>query len=115
MDEYHQILQDSVNCRIFSIDELSQNGATPLEEIGDVEKAPIEGLAHVGFKSALTDAIAGLPERERLVISLYYDEELNLREIGEVMGISESRVCQINSQAMLRLRARMSDWVDDKD
>lgn len=113
IDEYHQILQDSVNCRIFSIEELTQSGTTLIDEIGDVEKAPIEGLANVGFKTALTDAIAGLPERERLVISLYYDEELNLREIGEVMGISESRVCQINSQAMLRLRARMSDWLDD--
>jgi RNA polymerase sigma factor FliA len=112
IDEYHQILQDSINCRIFSIEELAQAGIEALEELGEIEKAPIEKLTQVGFKAALADAIAGLPERERLVISLYYDEELNLREIGEAMGISESRVCQINSQAMLRLRARMSDWLD---
>jgi RNA polymerase sigma factor for flagellar operon FliA len=60
----------------------------------------------------LANAIAGLPERERLVISLYYEEELNLREIGEVLGVSESRVCQLQSQAMLRLRARMQGWLD---
>jgi RNA polymerase sigma factor FliA len=113
LDEYHEILQDSLNCRIFSIEELTLSGVDALEEYGEFETGPIEGLTQAKFKSALTDAVAGLPERERLVISLYYDEELNLREIGEVMGISESRVCQINSQAMLRLRARMSDWMDD--
>ena len=58
------------------------------------------------------DAIASLPERERWVISLYYEDERNLREIGEIIGISESRVCQINRQAMMRLRARMGDWLD---
>lgn len=115
VDEYHQILQDSISCRVFSIEELTQAGASVLDEGGRVEKAPIEGLTQVGFKAALADAIAGLPERERLVISLYYDEELNLREIGDVISVSESRVCQINSQAMLRLRARMSDWLDDRD
>ncbi len=112
LDEYHQILQDSLNCRIFSIEELTLTGTALLEELGEFEKAPIEKLTQIGFKAALANAIAGLPERERLVISLYYDEELNLREIGETMGISESRVCQINSQAMLRLRARMNDWLD---
>lgn len=113
IDEYYQILQDSLNCRIFSIEELIQSGMAVFEELSELEKAPIEGLTQVGFKDALANAIAGLPERERLVISLYYDDELNMREIGEAMGISESRVCQINSQAMLRLRARMSDWLDN--
>ena len=50
------------------------------------------------------------PLRERLVMSLYYKEELNLRETGEVMGVSESRVCQIHSQALIRLKARMAEW-----
>ena len=54
---------------------------------------------------------AGLPERERLVIALYYDEDLNLREIGQVLGVSESRVCQIHSQAALRLRSRLTEWL----
>jgi len=51
-----------------------------------------------------------LPERESLVMSLYYDDELNLREIGEILGVSESRVCQIHGQAMVRLRARLAEW-----
>ncbi|MGZ5008736.1 MAG: sigma-70 family RNA polymerase sigma factor, partial [Methylobacter sp.] len=66
-----------------------------------------------GFEQALANAIMSLPERERLVISLYYDEELNLREIGEVLNISESRVSQISTQAVLRLRSRMSEWTND--
>ena len=57
-------------------------------------------------------AIAALPERERLVLSLYYDDELNLREIGEVLEVSESRVCQIHGQAVLRIRARLDEWFE---
>jgi RNA polymerase sigma factor for flagellar operon FliA len=51
-----------------------------------------------------------LPEREKLVLSLYYDEDMNLREIGEVLEVSESRVCQIHGQALVRLRARLTEW-----
>jgi len=70
----------------------------------------LEGLQSADFKSSLADAIAGLPERERLVMTLYYDEELNLREIGSILGVSESRVCQIHSQAVIRLQSRMTQW-----
>jgi RNA polymerase sigma factor for flagellar operon FliA len=62
------------------------------------------------FKAHLAGAIDGLPDREKLVLALYYDEELNLKEIGEVIGVSESRVSQIHSQAAMRLRARLSEW-----
>jgi len=61
----------------------------------------------------LAEAISGLPERERLVLTLYYDEELNLREIGSVIGVSESRVSQIHSQALIRLQARLGHWVNN--
>ena len=53
-----------------------------------------------------------LPEREKLVLSLYYDEDMNLREIGEVLEVSESRVCQIHGQALVRLRARLAEWLE---
>ena len=56
-------------------------------------------------------AINVLPEREKLVLSLYYDEDMNLREIGEVLEVSESRVCQIHGQALVRLRARLAEWL----
>jgi RNA polymerase sigma factor for flagellar operon FliA len=112
MAEYHHILQDALSCRVFSIDELLESGDGALEECADPRAMPIERLTRSGFAESLAKAIAGLPERERLVISLYYDEELNLKEIGRVLGVSESRICQIQGQAMLRLRARMHDWLD---
>ena len=59
------------------------------------------------FRESLVAAIGLLPEREQLVVSLYYEQELNLKEIGAVLGVSESRVCQIHGQAMLRLRGRL--------
>jgi RNA polymerase sigma factor for flagellar operon FliA len=61
----------------------------------------------------LSAAIASLPERERLIISLYYDEELNLREIGKILNLTESRVSQISSQAVLRLRSRLGGWLNN--
>jgi RNA polymerase sigma factor for flagellar operon FliA len=111
LEEYHQILQDSTGCRIFSLDELNAVGEG-LPDLGEkMSDGPFEGLQKDAFKQALSDAIAGLPERERLVIAMYYDDEMNLREIGHVLGVSESRVCQIHSQATLRLRSRLTEWL----
>ena len=59
------------------------------------------------MRAALVAAIEHLPEREKLAMGLYYEEDLNLREIGEVLGVSESRVCQLHGQAIARLRARI--------
>ncbi len=113
IDEYHHILQDSSSCRVFSVEELAQDGDHYLDEVLDQEEGLADNLSRDGFQRALANAIMGLPERERLVISLYYDDELNLREIGEVLNISESRVSQISTQAVLRLRARLSEWTCD--
>lgn len=124
LDEYHQILQDSSGSRIFSYEELSEVGEVvptdggytgPSKAKNSLFESPVDGLEKDNFKLALADAIASLPERERLVIALYYDEELNLREIGQVLGVSESRVCQIHSQAALRLRSRLTEWLPNKE
>ena len=77
---------------------------------GDAQ--PTDVLQKAQFQRDLADAIKQLPEREQLVMSLYYDEAMNLREIGAVLGVSESRVCQIHGQAMVRLRARLGDWIE---
>jgi len=115
LDEYHQILKDAAGCRVFSFDDPSVMGEDYEVRLPSGQSGPLEMLQREDFQSGLADAIAGLPERERLVMSLYYDEELNLREIGEVLGVSESRVCQIHGQALIRLRARMTEWVSDAD
>ncbi|OAI11705.1 RNA polymerase sigma factor FliA [Methylomonas koyamae] len=114
LGEYHQILQDAVSCKTFSVEELIQGEDSIIDDVQGHHQ-PDELLLQQNFHKALANAIAELPERERLVISLYYDEELNLREIGKVLEVSESRVSQICSQAMLRLRARLADWMERKD
>ena len=114
LHEYHRILQDATGCRVFSIDDAGINGSEPPQPVAAApHNEPLDKLHKSDFKVALADAIAGLPERESLVMAMYYDEELNLREIGEVLGVSESRVCQIHGQALIRLRARMTEWTSD--
>ncbi len=115
LKEYHAILQDASGCRVFSLDELAAVGDVMRGQAGGVHAGPFEGLQKDAFKDALAKEIAGLPEREKLVMALYYDEELNLREIGQVLGVSESRVCQIHSQAALRLRSRLEEWLADTE
>ena len=110
LGEYHAMLQD-VSCgKIIGIEDLGVSE----DVIGHPDEGNGQGgfddLAAERFQGALAEHIARLPEREALVLSLYYDEELNLREIGEVLSVSESRVSQIHSQAMHRLRARLRDW-----
>ncbi|PCI22421.1 MAG: RNA polymerase sigma factor FliA [Piscirickettsiaceae bacterium] len=104
LDDYHKILLDSTCCRLFSTEDLQgDNDQSTSENV-------LENVNDADFRVALIDAIAGLPERERLVISMYYDDELNLKEIGKVLNVSESRACQINNQAMLRLKSRLSHF-----
>jgi RNA polymerase sigma factor for flagellar operon FliA len=112
LDEYHRILQDASGCRMFSFDDPDVLGDMSDELPSETPDEPLLNLQNEDFQKGLAEAISGLPERERLVMSLYYDQELNLREIGEVLGVSESRVCQIHGQALIRLRARMSEWVN---
>lgn len=113
LDAYHRILQDASGHKVFSFEDLTAGNESFSEGICDFGRGPADDLVMEEFKGALATVIASLPERERLVMSLYYDEELNLREIGAVLNVSESRVCQIHSQALLRLKARMSDWRDE--
>jgi RNA polymerase sigma factor FliA len=111
LESYHAILQDACGSRLFSFDDLTESGAdSVLESVNEVVAGPSEALQEDVFRRHLAQAIEGLPEREKLVLSLYYDEELNLKEIGEVLGVSESRVSQIHSQAALRLRSRLQAW-----
>lgn len=112
LNEYHAMLQDSSSSKLFSYEETfgEEDSNIDASESSRAFASPLEGLQREGLKDALVKAINQLPERERLVLSLYYDQELNLKEIGLVLGVSESRVSQIHSQAALRLRTRLADW-----
>ncbi|MDE2306313.1 MAG: RNA polymerase sigma factor FliA [Gammaproteobacteria bacterium] len=113
LDEYHKLVQDAASCRLFSFDQIgsTDDESAPSNQARDEQMGPFEQIEDEGFRVALAQAIEQLPEREKLVMALYYDEEMNLREIGEVLEVSESRVCQIHGQALVRLRARLSEWL----
>ncbi|RJX30848.1 MAG: RNA polymerase sigma factor FliA [Oxalobacter sp.] len=70
---------------------------------------PLQALLNVGFRRAVIQAIEALPEREKILMGLYYEQELNLKEIGAIMGVSESRVSQLHSQAIARMRAKLKE------
>ena len=107
--EYQEIVQDGARCQVLSLNVGGEDGTETLDA-PDPTAGPLGDLQRREFQDALADAIGGLPERERLVMSMYYDDELNLKEIGQVLDVSESRVCQIHGQALMRLRARLTDW-----
>ena len=114
-EEYHQVLADAASTRLLSLtvpndDEGAER--SDLDVIDDGSLGPADSIEQDDMREALAEAIDGLPEREKLVMSLYYEQELNLKEIGLVLGVTESRVCQIHGQALVRLRARMGDWRD---
>ncbi|NWG86898.1 MAG: RNA polymerase sigma factor FliA [Hydrogenophilaceae bacterium] len=77
--------------------------------------APFDLLAGERFRQALVQAIGVLPEREKMLMAMYYDQELNFKEIGAVMGVSESRVCQLHTQAVSRLRSWLKDWAQSSE
>ena len=104
------MLATTAAARMFSLDHGDASAESPLDRQADQTANPMRDLESDEFRQAMAAAISGLPEREALVMALYYDEELNLKEIGAVLGVSESRVCQIHGQALTRLRARLQDW-----
>ena len=113
LGDYYKILQDNSYHKVLSVDDTSINtGETMLDSMSDNAPGILDGMHKDDLQRLLSDAITGLPERERLVMALYYDEEINLREIGAVMGVSESRVSQIHSQAIIRLLSRMTHTPD---
>lgn len=113
LDEYHHIMQDAASCRLTSLDGAVGDDESPMTRTVDATANPFADAANEGFRRALALAISELPERERLVMSLYYDEELNLKEIGAVLKVTESRVCQLHGQALVRLKARLAVWRDE--
>ena len=108
--EYHRILQDTNTAQLLSIDEPDHHELDEDQLVSD-HPTPLKEVMEAGFQQALAEEIDRLPEREKLVMALYYDEEMNLKEIGLILGVSESRVSQLHSQAIKRLRARLKNWM----
>lgn len=103
LEDYHDLSRELVCSRMTSLD-----GLDPGDETEDLD--PLTRIEDVELKSMLAKAIKTLPEKEMLMMSLYYGDELNLKEIGEVLGVSESRVSQIHGQALARVRAKVAQW-----
>jgi len=110
LEEYHQTVRNASSHKVFSVEDLAAGTESITEGLCERIPAPHDEFEHEEFKQSLAAVIANLPEREQLVMSLYYEQELNLREIGMILNVSESRVCQIHGQALLRIKARMREW-----
>jgi RNA polymerase sigma factor FliA len=111
LSQYQQLLSDARGSQLVHIDELQGDDESFFERnLPDERDEPSAKLADKRFKKALVEQIGTLPEREKLMMSLYYEEELNFREIAAVLGVTESRVCQMHSQAVSRLRVGLKDW-----
>lgn len=109
--EYQRLLQDARGYQLVSYEDMKGADDEPfLERFAPDERPdPLSTLLERGMREELVAAIDDLPEREKRVMGLYYEQELNLREIGDVLGVSESRVCQLHTQAIARLRARLKN------
>ena len=111
LEEYQQMLQDAHGYQVIYYEDFEDGEDNAFLEMNCGESAgPLDALADQNLRKALIAAIDNLPEREKLLMSLYYEQELNYREIGSVLGITESRVCQLHRQATTRLRGQLKDY-----
>ena len=106
LTEYQQMLFESRGAQLVYYEDFYNDGDESFFDRYDLDTGsdPLALLQDEHFRGALIKAIENLPERERMLMGMHYEQDMNLREIGEVMGVSESRVCQLHSQAVARLR-----------
>lgn len=105
LDEYHRWVLEANNQNFFSLENLDD-----IENRNHSSDSTYRNVEQERCKDSLSKEICSLSEREQVVLSLYYDKEMTLKEIGKVLGVSESRICQIHGEATLRLRTRMEKW-----
>jgi RNA polymerase sigma factor for flagellar operon FliA len=113
LPQYHELLSDAKGAQLCNYDDA--DGGDDGEDffscrVGDSSSDPSNMLAEKRFQLSLVNAIEALPDREKTLMGLYYEQDLNMKEIAAVMGVTESRVCQLHSQAVARLRGRLKDW-----
>lgn len=113
LEEYQSMLFDSRGAQLVFYDDYAEDGDgegyLDRQTEGDEEANPMAQLGDQRFREALIDAIGNLPEREKMLMGLYYEQELNFREIAAILGVTESRVCQLHTQAVSRLRTKLRE------
>ena len=119
LEKFHTLINQVRGISLVNLEEIrgansdGDRSGTFADIIEDVHSEnPFASLKHMETKHVISDTIGSLPEKERLVISLYYYEDLNMKEIGSILGITESRVCQIHTKAVMRLGAKLKGMVD---
>jgi RNA polymerase sigma factor FliA len=119
VSDFHESLLQISHSTIVALDELWSSGDSGGDQVSLLDTLPDRGapdpqalVDQSELRDRIADAIAALPEREKLVIALYYYENLTLREIGEVLGVTESRVSQLHTKAVLRLRSKLASELD---
>ena len=118
LDKFHELLNQVRGISLVNLEEIRGGGdgertGTFADVVEDVHaENPLAALKLSEMKHIVADTIATLPEKERLVISLYYYEDLNMKEIGSILGITESRVCQIHTKSVLRLRSKLKNVLE---
>jgi len=117
VEEYHQLLGEVSGTLILSLDEMMEDRphleAEPVKPGRHTNSEnPAHSLEQAEFQRMIAEAIEQLPEREKHIVALYYQEDLTLREIGEVLGVTESRICQIHAQAISRLHGHLSSHLE---
>lgn len=117
INAYFDLLNDARGAQLLYYEDLHEDGGDDFLErfADDVSLGPFDILAGRHFKRALAQAVALLPDREKQLMGMYYEQEMNFKEIGAVLGVSESRVCQLHSQAISRLRSRLREWGGGED
>lgn len=116
LDEYQAMLGDARGHQLLYFEDFGESDEDDSfldKQSGEEGSMPLPQLLDANLRACIIAGIEGLPEREKLLMSLYYEEELNLREISEVFGVSEARVCQLHGQAIARIRTKLKEdaWI----
>jgi RNA polymerase sigma factor for flagellar operon FliA len=104
--EYHELLIDVAGIRLLDLDQFSNRG----DELPSGQDSPEAALQRDRIVAALAAAVESLPDREKLVVSLYYERNLNMDEVGEILGFDKSTVCRAHGRALLMLRSALQGW-----
>ena len=110
--DYQELLGKVRGTQLFYLEDLSGDDGDDFldRHVADEGASPLAMLQDLRMREALVDAIGKLPEREQHVMSMYYEHDMNLKEIAAVLGVTESRICQLHSQSIARLRSKLRQW-----